>query len=136
MRTVVCIGAFDGRPAAYDSLLAQALKHGDRVCVLLESDASVLSGSGQLPANSADERLAWLEDHPAVDEVQLGERDDLEEFLASRKPIAILVPFHDLALAERLRGLNLAPVHLSQPLPSTGLDGEPEDSNEDIDLPL
>lgn len=136
MATVVCFGAFDGRPSAYDALLSQALQHGDRVCVWLEDDASVLSASGQLPANSAEERLRWLRDHPAVDEVMVGARAALEVFLRDRKPGAVLVPFHDSALAERLRNLNVCPIHLSVPLSGTGLEQEPDDLDRDIDLPL
>ncbi|MGH7744293.1 MAG: adenylyltransferase/cytidyltransferase family protein [Candidatus Dormibacteria bacterium] len=88
MKLVVANGCFDGLHAGHLRLLEFASRQGDRLVVLLNSDASVRALKGpRRPIHSFDERLDALSLVVGVDAVVLGFGE-----LTARRALEILRP--------------------------------------------
>jgi len=69
MSIVVVTGFFDGLHYGHDTFLRTACEHGDRLVVVLGSDAASRFQKGKLPSYSTAERSYMLQMHASVDEV-------------------------------------------------------------------
>lgn len=86
-RVVVTNGCFDLLHGGHLALLRFARAQGDRLIVLVDSDASVrrLKGSGR-PIRTESDRVAALGSVPDVDLVSVFDTDELGDLIASLRP--------------------------------------------------
>ncbi|MBM82990.1 MAG: hypothetical protein CMJ78_20705 [Planctomycetaceae bacterium] len=80
MTVVVVTGFFDGLHHGHDQFLRTAAEYGDRLIVVLGSDAASMHQKGKLPAYSTSERTFMLGNHPSVDNVIVPEDMGPESF--------------------------------------------------------
>ena len=86
MKTVLAFGTFDILHPGHISYLTQAKALGDRLTVIVATDANVKEIKGRAPVNGQESRRAMVAALSPVDEAMVGFEDDMIKSVEKVKP--------------------------------------------------
>ena len=117
-KTVLAFGTFDFLHAGHISYLSQAKALGERLVVVIATDANVKRIKGRRPVNSQEARKALVEALKIVDEAIIGFEDDMIKSVEKVRPDIVCLGYDQrpddegLARTFRERGIKAQVVRL------------------------
>lgn len=102
MKTVMIFGTFDILHAGHIDLMKQARTHGDRLIAVVARDERVIDLKGTKSVHDEDERMTILGHIDLVDEVVLGDRDDVYKVIETIRPDVIGLGYDQVAYTDQL----------------------------------
>lgn len=102
MKTVMAFGTFDLLHPGHVSYLAQAKALGDRLVVVIATDANVKRIKGKSPVNSQDERKELVGSLRIVDEAVVGFEEDMISSVERIKPDVVALGYDQKPLDSEL----------------------------------
>src|SRR3989344_9147294 len=107
MKTVLAFGTFDILHPGHISYLTQAKALGDRLAVIVATDANVKKIKGRAPVNGQESRRAMVAALSPVDEAMVGFEDDMIKSVEKVKPDIVALGYDqkpsDDEIAEKFR---------------------------------
>lgn len=93
MKTVMIFGTFDILHFGHLQLFLEARKLGDRLVAVVARDTNVEKVKGRKPFHLETERKDFLEHIDIIDEVRLGDMNDVYKVIADVKPDVIALGY-------------------------------------------
>lgn len=114
MKRVMIFGTFDVLHLGHMSLIEQAKEKGDELLVVIARDARVEEIKGVPPIFSEEERMCMLSHIKGVDEVVLGDLDDVYEPIRVYKPDVIVLGYDQTHFVDGIIGACATSSHTPQ----------------------
>lgn len=102
MKTVMVFGTFDIVHAGHIRMFKQALKHGDRLVVVVARDVNVKKVKAASPLHTEQERYELLCHIDLVDKVILGHKIDPYGPIMKTKPDVVALGYDQKEYADKL----------------------------------
>lgn len=102
MKTVMIFGTFDILHHGHLHLFEQAKKYGDRLVAVLARDKRVANIKGKKSFHTEQERKKFLEHIDYVDDVRLGDRQDVYKVIRTIRPDVICLGYDQQIFVDKL----------------------------------
>ena len=103
MSTVLVAGTFDGIHPGHINFFEQALKHGDRLVVIVAREITVKKVKGQLPQIDEATRLRLISEQPLVSHSVLGSLKDPFHTVVKVNPDVVAIGYDQTSFTKSLK---------------------------------
>ena len=103
MKKVMVVGTFDILHLGHIDLFRQAKEHADRLIAVVAQDTRVEGLKGRTPVYTQNERKALLDHITLIDQVVMGNKDDVYAVIQEHAPDVIALGYDQEAFTDVLQ---------------------------------